>query len=300
MIAFGCAITRPDVYREAAGPGLRRAAEPDSELFEHSAPGTLFENYNALIERAAALDDLEALVLVHQDTEIVDDDFCSRAREALADPEVGLVGSVGAVGVRSIAWWEGSVATASFVHRFGEHGGGDLPAFSWSWDEAPPYARLGEVETLDGFLLVLSPWTVRNIRFDESLGTLHGYDFDFCLQVREAGRKVVTADLRAIHHHSLDLVSQPESWIEAHMRIAEKWDGRMPHVGTAAGSWKERTRRAEAERDAAGLEARARALKAEARVRELEFALGEATGSISWRLTGPLRRLSRLRTRVAA
>jgi hypothetical protein len=300
MIAFGCAITRPDVYREAAGPGLRRAAEPDSELFEHRAPGTLFENYNALIERAAALDDLEALVLVHQDTEIVDDDFCSRAREALADPEVGLVGSVGAVGVRSIAWWEGSVATASFVHRFGEHGGGDLPAFSWSWDEAPPYARLGEVETLDGFLLVLSPWTVRNIRFDESLGTLHGYDFDFCLQVREAGRKVVTADLRAIHHHSLDLVSQPESWIEAHMRIAEKWDGRMPHVGTAAGSWKERTRRAEAERDAAGLEARARALKAEARVRELEFALGEATGSISWRLTGPLRRLSRLRTRVAA
>ena len=300
MIAFGCAITRPDVYREAAGPGLRRAAEPDSELFEHSAPGTLFENYNALIERAAALDDLEALVLVHQDTEIVDDDFCIRAREALADPEVGLVGSVGAVGVRSIAWWEGSVATASFVHRFGEHGGGDLPAFSWSWDEAPPYARLGEVETLDGFLLVLSPWTVRNVRFDESLGTLHGYDFDFCLQVREAGRKVVTADLRAIHHHSLDLVSQPESWIEAHMRIAEKWDGRMPHVGTAAGSWKERTRRAEAERDAAGLEARARALKAEARVRELEFALGEATGSISWRLTGPLRRLSRLRTRVAA
>jgi len=300
MIAFGCAITRPDVYREAAGPGLRRAAEPDSELFEHSAPGTLFENYNALIERAAALDDLEALVLVHQDTEIVDTDFCSHAREALADPEVGLVGSVGAVGVRSIAWWEGSVATASFVHRFGEHGGGDLPAFSWSWDEAPPYARLGEVETLDGFLLVLSPWTVRNIRFDESLGTLHGYDFDFCLQVREAGRKVVTADLRAIHHHSLDLVSQPESWIEAHMRIAEKWDGRMPHVGTAAGSWKERTRRAEAERDAAGLEARARALKAEARVRELEFALGEATGSISWRLTGPLRRLSRLRTRVAA
>jgi hypothetical protein len=300
MIAFGCAITRPDVYREAAGPGLRRAAEPDSELFEHSAPGTLFENYNALIERAAALDDLEALVLVHQDTEIVDTDFCSRAREALADPEVGLVGSVGAVGVRSIAWWEGSVATASFVHRFGEHGGGDLPAFSWSWAEAPPYARLGEVETLDGFLLVLSPWTVRNIRFDESLGTLHGYDFDFCLQVREAGRKVVTADLRAIHHHSLDLVSQPESWIEAHMRIAEKWDGRMPHVGTAAGSWKERTRRAEAERDAAGLEARARALKAEARVRELEFALGEATGSISWRLTGPLRRLSRLRARVAA
>ena len=32
---------------------------------------------------------------------------------------------------------------------------------------------------------------MRNVRFDESLGALHGYDFDFCLQVREAGRKVV-------------------------------------------------------------------------------------------------------------
>ena len=92
----------------------------------------------------------------------------------------------------------------------------------------PPYARTGEVDTVDGFVLVLSPWAVRNVRFDESLGKLHGYDFDFCLQVREAGRKVVTADFRAIHHHSLELVSDPETWIDAHIRVAEKWDGRMP------------------------------------------------------------------------
>jgi hypothetical protein len=299
MIAFGCAITRPDVYRRAAAPGLRLAAEPDSEIYEHTSTGTLFENYNRLIERAAQRDDLEALVLLHQDTEIVDADFCSRAREALADPDVGLVGSAGAVAVRSIAWWEGSVATASFVHRYEEHGGGDLPAFSWSWEEAPPYARLGEVETLDGFLLVLSPWTVRNIRFDESLGALHGYDLDFCLQVREAGRKVVTADLRAIHHHSLELVSSPDSWIEAHIRIAEKWDGRMPGVGGGVGSWKERARRAEAERDAAGLDARARSIKAEARIRDLEHAIDEATGSISWRITAPLRRVPRPRSSEA-
>ena len=142
---------------------------------------------------------------------------------------------------------------------------------------------------------MLPPWTVRSIRFDESLGALHGYDLDFCLQVREAGRKVITADLRAIHHHSLELVSSPESWIEAHIRIAEKWDGRMPGVGGGTGSWKERARRAEAERDAASLHARAYALKSEARVRELERATSEATGSISWRITAPLRRVSRRR-----
>jgi hypothetical protein len=278
------------VYRQCAEPGIRRAAEPDSEIYELASTGSIFRNYNALLDRAAEHDDLEALVLVHQDTEIVEGDFCQVVRRALADPAVGVAGCVGAVGVRSIAWWEGSVALASFVHRYDEHGGGDLPAFTWSWTDAPPYARVGEVDTLDGFLLVLSPWAVRTVRFDESLGALHGYDFDYCLQVRAAGRKVVTADLRAIHHHSLDLVSEPETWIEAHMRIAEKWDGRIPGVGTAAGTWKQRARRAEAERDAARLADRARRLDTEARIRALERALGETTESISWRITAPLRR----------
>ncbi len=296
MIAFGCAITRPEEYARCAEPGIRRAAEPDSAVYAMPSAGSLFRNYNALLDRAAEREDLEALVLVHQDTEIVEADFCRTARAALAEPDVGVVGCVGAVGVRSIAWWEGSVSLASFVHRYGEHGGGDLPAFSWSWPDAPPYARVGEVDTLDGFLLVLPPWTVRNLRFDESLGTQHGYDFDFCLQVRAAGRRVMTADLRAIHHHSLDLVNDPEGWIAAHMRIAEKWDGRLPGVGTAPGTWKERARRAEAERDAARLADHARSLQAEARIRELEHGLGETTGSISWRITAPLRRVARPRS----
>ena len=125
-------------------------------------------------------------------------------------------------------------------------------SFSWAWDDAPPYAQTGEVETLDGFLLALSPWAVRNIRFDEALGGFHGYDLDFCLQVREAGRKVVTADFRAIHHRPLEMVPDPEQWVEAHMR-GRREVGR-PHAGhrharRAAGS--ERALRAEAERDLA-------------------------------------------------
>jgi Glycosyltransferase like family len=295
MIVFGCAITKREVYRRCAEPGLRRALEPDSKLLALPAVGSIFASYNALLDRAAAADGLDALVLVHQDTEITDADFAQKAREALRDPDVGVVGCVGAVGVRSIAWWEGSVALASFIHRYEEHGGGDLPSFSWAWEEAPPYARLGEVDTVDGFLLVLSPWTVRNVRFDESLGRFHGYDFDFCLQVREAGRRVVTADFRAIHHHSLDLVSEPESWIEAHIRVAEKWDGRMPGVGWAPGTWKERARRAEAEHEAALVKAYANGLEADARVLHLERALSEARESISWRITAPLRRLAGLR-----
>jgi hypothetical protein len=295
MIAFGAAITKPDVYRRCAEPGLLRAAEPGSDIYAMEGLDSIFRSYNALLDRAAEEAELEALVLVHQDAEILDADVCAKVREALRDPDVGVIGCVGALDVRSIAWWEGSVALASFVHRYDEHGGGDLAAFSFTWADAPPYARTGEVDTVDGFLLALSPWVVRNVRFDESLGRLHGYDFDFCLQVRDAGRKVVTADIRAIHHHSLELVSEPEEWVEAHMRVAEKWDGRIPGVGTAPGDWKERARRAEAERDAVRLRDHSNELEAAARIQELERILDEATHSISWRMTAPFRRLTRAR-----
>lgn len=293
MIAFAAAITKPDVFRRCAAPGIRRAAEPDSAVFELAAVGSIFRSYNALLDLAAERGDLEALVLAHQDTEIVDADLCAKVREALRDPEVGVVGCAGAIGVRSIAWWEASVTLASFINRYEEEGGGDLLSFSWAWDDAPPYAQTGEVETLDGFLLVLSPWAVRNVRFDESLGEFHGYDLDFCCQVRAAGRKVVTADFRAIHHRPLEMIPDPEPWIAAHMAVAEKWDGRLPGIGSGAGTWRERALRAEAERDAALAIAHGKALELRARTQEAERALAETRHSVSWRVTAPLRRLGR-------
>jgi hypothetical protein len=289
MIVFASSITEPDTYRRCAEPGIRVAAEPDSEILANAAAGSLFRSYNLILDTIAQRDDVEALVLVHQDAEITDPGFSAKLRRALSDSTVGVVGCVGAIGVRSIAWWEGSVTWASFVHRYRELGGGDLPAFAWNGREMPAYARTGEVDTVDGFVLGLSPWTVRNVRFDESLGTeLHGYDFDFCLQVRAAGRKVVTEDFKVIHHHSLELIGNPETWIDAHMRVAEKWDGRMPNVGAAAGDWKQRARRAEAEAAAARAHAVSIQLQSDARLKEI-------TESTGWRLTEPLRRLNALR-----
>jgi hypothetical protein len=143
---------------------------------------------------------------------------------------------------------------------------------------------------------------VRNVRFDESIGKIHGYDLDFCLQVRAAGRKVVTEDLKVVHHHSLELVSDPEAWIDAHLKIAEKWDGRMPGIGLpnlsiAGHDWKRRARRAEAEAAAARLDAQSAKLQAEARRRQAEREIEVMTNSISWRVTHPLRRLNALRRR---
>jgi len=294
MIGFGSAITSRETYERYAEPGIRLAAEPDSQVIARTAQGSIFRSYNAIMDEAASLPDLETLVLLHQDAEIVDPAFASKLRQALADPQVGVVGCVGSVGVRTIAWWEGSVTWASFIHRYTELGGGDFPSLTWDEAAKPPYARLGEVDTVDGFVLGLSPWVVRNVRFDESLGQLlHGYDFDFCLQVRAAGLKVVTADFKVIHNHSLELASDLEHWSQAHVAVSEKWDGKLPGVGSGGGTWKQRARRAEAEAAVTRAVAYSTQMKIDAGEAEHRREMDVMTQSLGWKLTTPLRLVGR-------
>jgi hypothetical protein len=300
MIAFGCSITSPEIYRRWAEPGIRFAAEPDSVVLAHAAAGTIYRSYNLMLDKAAAFEDLEALVLMHQDAEIVDPGFCSKVRSVLADPEVGVAGAVGATDVRTIAWWEGSVTWGPFVRAYANYGGGDLPELSWNGNELPTEAALGPVDTLDGFILVLSPWAVRNIRFDEALRLVReGFDFDYCMQVRAAGRKVVAADLHVLHHHSLDLVTDPETWMEAHRQVAEKWDGRLPNGDGPEEDWKQRARRAEAEAGVSRLAGASKLLMAYARAEEHDVELGVLEDTVSWRITKPLRELNARRRRLA-
>jgi Glycosyltransferase like family len=293
MIAFAVAVTKEDEYERFAKPGILRAREPDSELLIYGSAGSLFRSYNVLLKKARELEALEALVLLHQDAELLDEDFCAKIRKALSEPDVAIVGCAGAIDVRSIAYWEGSVTWGSFVHRYPEYGGGEIPAISWDLTKAPDYVRTGEVDSVDGFVMALSPWAVAELEFDESLGMIHGYDFDLCLQARAAGKRVVTSDFRAVHHHSLELIRDTESWIQAHMRIADKWHGKMPGVGYVPGDdWERRARRAEAEAAAARKLAGAAGHVRDAKVRALQRDLDSVDRSWSWRLTSPLRAIA--------
>jgi Glycosyltransferase like family len=291
MIAFACPVMDTESYRRYAEPGIRIAAEPDSELYALAATGGLARSYNLLLERAAGHEPLEALVLVHPHAEITDPHFCRKVREALEDAGVGLVGAIGATGVRNIAWWEGEVRSGQVLHRYTEFGGGEFEAFSWTQPRPAP----GEVECVDGLLLVLSPAVARNVRFDESLPLGHGVDIDFCVQVREAGYKIVVADLQLTQHRALELLEDDRLWVEAHIRLGEKWDGRMPGVAERELDWRARARRAEAERESARAFAHANLLGADARVLAAERALEEVTSTPSWRATAPLRWLNKLR-----
>lgn len=288
MIAFGCAITAPWYYDHFAGPGIELAAEASSPVFADSMSGSIARSYNLMLDRAAAHEDLEALVLVLQDAEITDRGLCEKVRHALEDPEVGAVGCVGSIGATTIAWWEGSVTWDAFVASSPHFAGAVMPALSWNGKDLPPVAPLGEVDTLYGFVMALSPWAVRNLRFDESLDPLHGYDFDLCLQVRAAGRKVMATDFAAVHHRPPDLVLDPEEWIEAHMLTAGKWDGEGV-------DWKHRAHRAEAEAGVARLASASKLLQAHARAEAETAARKLVEDTASWQVTEPLRKLNAYR-----
>jgi Glycosyltransferase like family len=289
MIMFGSAVTDFAVYERCAVPGLDRVKESDSVVLAHRSIGSVFRNYNFILGEARKRDDLEALVLIHQDAELVDPDFCEIIRTELRDPDVALIGCAGAVGVRSIAWWEGGVTWAGFNHRYEELGGGDLPAMTWDREQIPPYVATGEVDSIDGFVIVLSPWAVNEVEFDETMGDLHGYDFDLCCQVRMAGKKVVTADFRAIHHHSLDVINDPGGWKDSYVRVIEKWEGKLPNVREPE-NLKMYSLRSEAE----AAFYRARLNSYHHKLEALDDLVREMQTSNSWRLTRPLRAIGRL------
>lgn len=287
MVAIGSAITDPEKYERYAVPGIDLCKESDTEVMSFASSGTLFRSYNLILDEAAKRDDLEFLVLIHQDAQIKDPDFIPKIREEFKDPEVALVGCAGAVGVRSIAWWEGAVTWASFTHMYDELGGGEIPALTWLATEIPSYAKLGEVDMIDGFVIAFSPWAIKNLRFDEITGgALHGYDFDICFQARDKGKKVMTADLKVVHHHSIELISDLDTWVNAHIGFSRKWDHMLPSPeGPEGNSWEDRARRAEAEASAARTLSGAGHLINESKEAELQ----EILNSRSWKLTRPLR-----------
>jgi glycosyltransferase involved in cell wall biosynthesis/2-polyprenyl-3-methyl-5-hydroxy-6-metoxy-1,4-benzoquinol methylase len=184
MIAAAVCIGSREKYECIARPGLARYMEPDSPLAEIETD-SIFSGYNEALDAFAELEELEALVLMHEDVMLHDPGFCAKIRARLQDPEIAIVGAIGARKIESLCWWEGEKhGRAQETRGVVDH-----------WDGPV------DVDGVDGLLLILSPWAVRNLRFDTSLfHGFHGYDLDICFQARAAGKRVVVEDFSLFHH----------------------------------------------------------------------------------------------------
>ena len=58
-----------------------------------------------------------------------------------------------------------------------------------------------------------SPWDVQNVRFD-GINSGRALRRHSASRSAQPGKKVLTDHFRAIHYHSLDLVNEPETWVE--------------------------------------------------------------------------------------
>ena len=207
MIAFGVCIGSWEKYERYARTALQRCAEPDSPVAESSGNASIFTAYNEMLDAYAQLPDIEALVLLHDDVELRDEAFARKVREALGDPDVAVLGVIGARGVTGLEWWEGEG-----VGRCSE-GRGVIDFGS----------RTGDADAVDGLLLVLSPWAIRNLRFDSDTFTgFHAYDVDIAFQARAAGKKVRVIDVD-LHHHTMGGYGDEIGFRLADAAFRRKW-----------------------------------------------------------------------------
>ncbi len=189
MLYFGSSVGHPELLNAHCAPGLK--ASMTGEPYVHIAVPTnnrsIYPTY-ASIMREAVRADAECLVLLHDDLEFQDTGLAAKLRTAFSDPTVAIVGLIGARNVRTLRWWQGDrrgrVEDKGYgVHDFGFDGG-----------------IVADVDSVDGMMIALSPWAMRNLTLDESRDSWHGYDADLCFQARAKGKRVVVADIKAFHH----------------------------------------------------------------------------------------------------
>ncbi len=204
MLAYGVCIGSRERYEALAAPALR---DLGGVVIEADDQRSICSAYNAILDAVAGEPDIEGLVLLHEDVTIESAAFIAAIRTELADPDVAVVGAIGALRPASLRWWQGEgrgrVRDSSGLVDFG---GGRH-----------------DVDVLDGLCLVLSGWAIEHLRFDESaFDGFHGYDSDICLQARAAGRRVRVAEL-PITHHTHGGYGDAAAYARASAAFAAKW-----------------------------------------------------------------------------
>lgn len=189
---------------------LRRNIAPRTEgrpLLGLSGQTQITVAYNTILDayRGRGFD---AVVLLHDDLEMVDPDTEAKFLGALSDPQVAMVGVCGGKGDRSLAWWD----SETVGHQMTDSGMLDFGT------------RSGDVAFIEGSIMAFSPWAVENLRFDTAYPGFLGYD-DICLTARAMGKRVTVVDADTHHHTTVGFKSPAiaAAWDVAEEIFQEKW-----------------------------------------------------------------------------
>lgn len=192
MIAFCCVTCDDHAFRAAAAASLQGVIEGDSLLMRHHGSDSFAVACNEMLAQAGCHDDLEAAIMIDQDTRIEAADFLTRLRSAITDhPDFAVIGAAPAREVPGLV-------------PFGQ---------------TPRASAKAEVYAVDGALIALSPRGARELRFD--LQFAHSVDasvIDLCLQARGLGGDVLAVDL-GVQRPPIDVMD----WESTAVALHSKW-----------------------------------------------------------------------------
>ncbi len=202
VIGFGCCVGS---WEKLAHNVLPHVA--DRPLIALSGQTSIAAAYNTILGgyQHAGLD---ALILLHDDLQIVDPDADAKLLAALAGPDVMLAGVAGGSGRGGLAWWNqdpvGHQVTDAMNIDFGR--------------------RSGDVTLLEGSLLAFSPAAIATLRFDIRFEGFHGYD-EIGMQVIADNGRCVVVDVDTHHHNAMGFKSAAShaEWLRADELYREKW-----------------------------------------------------------------------------
>ncbi len=168
---------------------------------------SIAQAYNQILDGARADDGWDYLVLQHDDLEITDPHADEKFREIFEDPEVALIGVAGGRNVHGLDWWN----CETVGHQMIDTG---------MLDFGP---REGDVQLIEGSLMVFSQWAINNLYFDPLPG-FHSYD-EIAFKALDAGKRVVVADVDTHHHTILGFKSEAseQAWHHGNEWFREKW-----------------------------------------------------------------------------
>jgi glycosyltransferase involved in cell wall biosynthesis len=207
-VVYGCCVGSWTKFEKYVQPQLYASRSNDNRrCITRFGASAIAPAYNTILNELCGTRDLpDMLILLHDDLEITDENAEEKFLNAL-EADVALVGVCGGGG-ESLYWWEhspvGHQLTDVMNIDFGQ--------------------RTGDVELIEGSIMVFSRWAIANLRFDTRFTDFHGYD-EIAAQARALGKRVVVADVDTHHHNPMGYKS-PES--AAACRLAnelyrEKW-----------------------------------------------------------------------------